>query len=460
MQLLTRDLTLSECLNETFSCTCGRTHTAALEGASIGENALLDLPKWLKAKGYSHVYLICDAVTVKIAGEKVNQLLTHAGIDVCMHVITHAAFDEATLGELLIGKDSKRDVVVAVGTGSINDMCRYLSFQVDLPYCIVATAAPMDGFASSISALTVNNLKTTFEVRSPQYIVGDTEILKGAPYSMISAGLGDLIGKFTCLCDWKLSRIINGEYYCQTIVEMVEGCAHRVLEQSHRVKERDPQVLGSIMEGLVFTGVAMSMVGNSRPASGCEHHISHYWEMLFEQQGRRPVPHGLQVGVGTILILKLVEAFCSEGRPDFARARQHADNYNPEEWEKEIRRAYGPAAPGILAMEADAKKNDARGCRKRIDAMEAHWEEIAALLKQLPKSQTVIQLMQELQAPYLPGQIGVDRELLRDTLCYCKEVRARYTILQLLWDLGRLEDLADRVVEQCQASLEEETMDA
>ena len=166
----------------------------------------------------------------------------------------------------------------------------------------------MDGFASSVAALNVDSMKTTFDARPPVAVIGDTGILSTAPYPMIAAGLGDLLGKFTCLCDWKLARIITGEHYCERIVELVERCVQSVLADAPRAKDRDPAVLGDIMEGLVLTGVAMSLYGNSRPASGCEHHISHYWEMIFEQQGRRPVPHGAQVGVGTVLILKLTEA--------------------------------------------------------------------------------------------------------------------------------------------------------
>lgn len=448
MQELNRSLTLSQCLNQTFSCSCGRMHKAALKAAFISKGALERMPEWLKGNQYKRIYLICDNVTVKIAGERVRDLLVSSGLEVHMHVISHLSYDESTLGELLINENFDCDVVVGVGTGSINDMCRYFSYKLQLPYCIVATAAPMDGFASSISALTVNNLKTTFEVRTPQLIVGDTDILTGAPYSMISAGLGDLIGKFTCLCDWKLSRLINGEYYCETIVDMVSNCARNVLDNAGSVKERDPKVLGDIMEGLVFTGVAMSMVGNSRPASGCEHHISHYWEMIFEQQGRRPAPHGHQVGVGTILILKLTEALRKRDKIDFDRARREAKQYDFEQWSEEIKKAYGPAAPGVMELEQEAGKNETEACLKRIDKLEENWKTVIALLESLPSSQTVTELMTELSAPCSPSQIGVDRKLLKDTLLYCKEVRARYTILQMLWDLGLLQELTEEIMKE------------
>jgi glycerol-1-phosphate dehydrogenase [NAD(P)+] len=264
---------------------------------------------------------------------------------------------------------------------------------------------------------------------------------------MIAAGLGDLLGKATCLCDWKLSKVINGEHYCDRIVELVEQCVADVLQNAGKAKDRDPAVLGNIMEGLVLTGVAMSLYGNSRPASGCEHHMSHYWEMMFEQAGKRPVPHGTQVGVGTVLVLKAVEQFLSNG-VDFDAARKAAASYNEAEWEASIVTAYGPAAPGVIEMEKKALKNETSARLARIDAMEQNWPAIEALLKDLPSSAYVKELLEGLGSPSLPAQIDVDKELLKNTFLYCKETRARYTILQLLWDLGVLEETANAVISE------------
>ena len=432
-------------LDKHLTCSCGKEHYAPLKAVSIRKDALEDLPKLVKELGYHKPFLISDSITYEIAGKRCMELLEQAGIPAAIQKLTHTGFDEATVGELEIHMPMDSDLCIAVGTGAINDMTRFFSFRMGRPFFTVATAAPMDGFASSIAALNVDNLKTTFDAQTPTAIIGDTEILKGAPYKMIAAGLGDLLGKFTCLCDWKAARIITGEHYCEPIVELVESCVQNVLKDAGKAKDRDPVVLGDIMEGLVLTGVAMSLYGNSRPASGCEHHMSHYWEMIFEQRGERPVPHGTQVGVGTVLVLKLMEAL-RKMNVDFDAARAAAKAYRQEDWEKEIHRAYGPAAEGVIEMESKAKKNETEGRLNRIDSMEAHWDEIIRLLEALPSSDEVIGLLRSLDSPYLPQDIGVDRALLRDTLLYCKEVRARYTLLQMLWDLALLEPLADQVV--------------
>lgn len=373
------------------------------------------------------------------------EILKQAGINAKFHQLTHLNFDEATVGELLINKPAECDIAVAVGTGAINDMTRYFSFRLGIPFMTIATAAPMDGFASSLAVLNINNLKTSIEAQTPLAIIGDTEILKGAPYKMIAAGLGDLLGKATCLCDWKIANIINGEHICPNIVELVEQCVADVLKVADKAKDREPKTLGKIMEGLILAGVAMSLYGNSRPASGCEHHMSHYWETIFEQRGVRPAPHGTQVGVGTVLVLKAVEDLLSRNI-DFNAARAAAANYDHAIWELNIRAAYGPAADGVIEMENYSGKNDTGARLARIDSMEQNWSAIEALLRALPSASYVEELLRGLGSPTTPEDIGVDKQLLKNTFLYCKEIRSRYTILQMLWDLDLLDAISDAVI--------------
>lgn len=445
MKMFSAPHPLGDYLDKHFECGCGHSHYASLKFVSIKSGALQELPRILSGLGKTRPYLICDPVTHDIAGSKCMDILNGTKIKAVLHQLSHTEFDEATLGELVINKPQDCDIAVAVGTGAINDMTRYFSFKMGIPFMTVATAAPMDGFASSIAAIQVNGLKTTFDAQTPLAIIGDTDILKGAPYKMIAAGLGDLLGKSTCLCDWKLAHLITGEHICPNIVELVESCVNNVLKIAPSAKERDPKVLGDIMDGLVLSGIAMSLYGNSRPASGCEHHMSHYWETIFGQRGSRPVPHGTQVGVGTVLILKAVEAFLSRG-VDFDAACAAAEKYDAAKWAAAMQKAYGPAAPGVIEMEQSAHKNDTAGRLARIYAMEKNWPEIEKLLRGLPSSAYVQELLKGLDSPCLPDEIGVDKALLKDTFLYCKEIRPRYTILQMLWDLGVLESVADTVI--------------
>lgn len=436
---------LSDYLDQVFTCDCGHTHSAPLKYVSIRSGAIRDLPEILDKLGKKRPFLICDSITRGIAGDQCMEILAKAGMDAKLHQLTHLGFDEATLGELVINMPLDYDIAVAVGTGAINDMTRFFSFQTGRPFCTVATAAPMDGFASNVAVLNINNFKTTIGTQMPLAILGDTDILKEAPYPMIAAGLGDLLGKCNCLCDWRLANIIIGEHRCEKIIDLVNACLNTVLEGAAGAKARDAKVIGDIMTGLVLSGVAMSLYGTPRPASGCEHHMSHYWDTVLHQQGRRGAPHGTQVGVGTVMVLKAAEELLRRD-VDFDAARKAAPNYDPVAWEEKIRAAYGDAAQDIIDMERQSGKNEPAGRLKRIDVIEANWDAITDLLRALPSSAHIMDLLKGLEAAYLPEQIGVDKAMLKDTFMYCKEIRTRYTLLQMLWDLELLDSVSDAVI--------------
>lgn len=439
---------LADYLGKPFKCSCGRTHSTGLEGCTVGAGVLTSLVDYVEKYGFKKVYVACDEITYGIAGEKVMNILHDANIDAKAHVFTGGRFipNEESLGKLMIDAPRDLDLVVAVETGSINDMCRFFSYQMNVPYAIVATAAPMDGFASSGAALMVDNIKQTIPAQTPLFIIGDTDILCGAPARMISAGLGDLLGKFTCLNDWRISKIVNDEYYCDTVVNLVKDCIENVLKNADKAASRDPKVIGDIMEGLVLTGVAMSFVGNSRPAAGCEHHLNHYWEAIEIQNGQIPVLHGIEVGLAEVVILKMTE-FLRESRPDFDAAREKAKQYDQAAWEEKMKEVYGTASDAIIELEHESKKNDPEGRLKRIDKIEENWDEIVKLMNDyMPSAERMIEILTSLDAPYFPSQVGFSDEMLYNALVYGKENRARYTLLSMMGDLGVLEDLAKKVV--------------
>lgn len=435
---------LEDYLDRKLKCSCGHEHYVPIRGVEIGPGAINTLPDYTKKFGYRHPYLVCDEITYRIAGERCEKLLREAGIESRILVLKHTGFDEATLGEIVLNLPENCDLMIGVGTGSITDMIRFSSYKLNRPCFTIATGAPMDGFAASIGIMNVNNLKKTMQAHTTELIIGDTDILKTAPYRMTVAGFGDLIGKITCLNDWELARIINNEHYCKNIVDLVQDCLSHVLEIAPKIKDRDPDALGSVMKGLVLSGAAISLYGNSRPASGAEHHMSHYWETVMEQRGTQHAMHGEQVAAGTVLVLMLIEELL-KCEVDFDRAKAYARQYDSANWEKEIRRAYGTAADEVIAIENNAKKNDPEKRLKRIDSMQKNWPVICAQLRTLPSAEYLMNLLKEIGCPCLPADIGVDAATLKDTFLYCKEVRARYTVFQTVYDLGLMDDLSDAV---------------
>ena len=129
--------------------------------------------------------------------------------------------DEEALVFLFSQIPNDCDLVLAVGSGTINDLCRYVSYKMKIDYYIVGTAPSMDGYASNVSPLIIRHLKTTYEARPARVIIGDLDVMSQAPLSMIAAGVGDIIGKYVCLADWQMAHMVNGEYICQEIMELV-----------------------------------------------------------------------------------------------------------------------------------------------------------------------------------------------------------------------------------------------
>ncbi len=436
---------LNAYLNKEIRCSCGRTHYASAKAVFIEKDALKRIPGFIQEAGYTHVLLAADPNTWKAAGEKTAELLRQANIQYSCVVLeeNEPIPNETAIGRLFTAMPADTDLILGVGSGVINDLCKYVSYRTGIKCMLAATAPSMDGFVSVGAALILNHVKVTVDTHSPEAVFADTEILKEAPMKLIAAGLGDTLGKYTCLLDWKLSRIINDEYYCEEIAQMAETSLKTVRELalSGKVEKRDPEAIASLAEALVMTGIAMAYAGNSRPASGCEHHMSHFWEMKALMNHLYPDLHGAQVGVGLVFALKLYHALAKE-EPDFNALKQRT--FDRDAWETMIRTYYAEAAPGILELEAKAGKNDLQKRNHRLDVICEHWTEIRELIEtELPKTGEMVSVLRSLQAPVTVSELGFPSEWVRETILCAKEVRDRYTMLQLLWDLGLSERYAD-----------------
>jgi glycerol-1-phosphate dehydrogenase [NAD(P)+] len=439
---------MTDYLNQTFECTCGRVHSTALREVVIRHGALEDVPTLVRRLGCTKPFILCDPNTWSAACERLVAIFDQAGMPYRLFQFHEAELvpDETALGRLVMTPSGDCDLIIGVGAGTINDLSKYFSFITGRPYCIVGTAPSMDGFASIGAALMRDNLKTTLDAHVPIAIVGDVDVLAAAPMEMILAGLGDILGKYTCLADWKISQIVNGEYYCDIIVEMVERSIQNVIDSANDVYQRKPAAISALMEALVLAGIAMSFSGNSRPASGCEHHLSHFLEMNFLFNGRKGVLHGRKVAVGTVTAALLYHKLVEE-KIDFAAARRACEAFDMARWKADMTGYFGKAAPAVIALEASIGKNSPESCLKRLNAMEKHWPEIVAEIRKIPDARHLMDLLESFGAPNIPQDIGIERSLLRGGIIAAKEVRDRFTLWQILWDLDLLESYADWVSE-------------
>lgn len=381
------DRPISQWAGMEYSCACGKSHKVDIQAIRVGSGVIQELPGILRDLGASHIFLVADNYTYEAAGRQVEQLLDQAGLPYHKRVFqteTPLVPNEYALGSVLAAMTSQDDMLLAVGSGTLNDVTKYVSARTGVPYVIAATAPSMDGYASTVAPTILDGFKTTLPAVYPAAIVADVDILKDAPMPMLTAGFGDIIGKFTSLADWRLSHQLNGEYYCPEVAGVIEAAVETCAANAKALAQREPQAIQAVTEALILSGLAMGMVGVSRPASGAEHQMAHYWEMDALRRGEEHPLHGNAVGVGTVLAASLYEM---------------AAEYLPQ----------GFAAPD--------------------------------------KGQ-ILACLQAAGSCADPKELGIRRELCLESLLHAMELRDRFTVQKLLEQKGKLSLCAQELVER------------
>lgn len=442
------DMTLEEILRpEGHECSCGKTHRCDLKYLKVGKGVVACLPEALKALGVKRPFVVMDSNTQKAAGDKVEAALAN---------VPHTSFvfpvkgrmepDERAVGSLTMAFDPACDVLLAVGSGVINDCCKVVAHAAGLPSMVVCTAPSMDGYASNSSSMIQNRVKVSLYNGCPQAILADTDILKTAPDIMLQAGLGDMLAKYVSVCEWRISHLIYGDPYCEEIAGLVRASLKKIVAHADGLMRREDAAIAAVVEGLILSGVAMAFAEISRPASGLEHYFSHLWEMQSLQRGTPSDLHGIQVGVGTLLTLWIYEHVLTIDRPDFARARQAMADFSPADWEAQVSRIFGATAPEILALEARAHKNDPAKHEARLERIETRWDEIQQIIREeLPTRASIHALMASCGMPLSPADLHLTPDDTRDALLGSRDIRDKYLTSSLLWDLGLLAETADQV---------------
>jgi len=448
-------LSLEALLNpEGFECPCGRRHRTDLRYLKIGRGAVEALGELLEALGCKRPQLVCDQNTWDAAGARAAACLDAAGIRYSLYRFEtrrRLMPAEWELGSLAMHLDPDCDCLVGVGGGVINDLCKLMGKAAGVPTAIVATAPSMDGFASNSGAMEVGGVKQTIYTPCPAGVLCDTGIMAAAPKRMLLAGVGDMIAKYVSLCDWRISHLVNGEYYCERVAGMMRRALNRVMENLDGIAARSPEAVGAVAEGLVLAGVAMSFAQVSRPASGLEHCFSHIWEMMALERGRPYDLHGIQVGVGTMLALP-VYGWMRTLRCDMDRVEAAIASFDPAAWEANLRRVFGRTAEPLIARERVEGKNLPEGRRHRAQRILGHWDEIRDIMdRELPDVAALRRRMEALGLPMRPADIGISNVDALDAFVCSRDIRDRYLSTSLLWDIGFLEEGTEVLRRELQA---------
>lgn len=430
-----------------YDCTCGKHHTCALKYLKIERGAIAHVADLVRAIGSAKPFIICDDNTYAVAGKKVCELLTEAGIPHTLYIIPLTGGPRISPAEWEVGScvmhfDPACDLVLGVGTGVVNDISKVLAHAVGIPSAIVGTAPSMDGYASNSSSMEVNHVKTSLFNHAPVGILLDTEILAQAPMRMLWAGFGDMIAKYVALCEWRISAMVCDEYYCEPIAGLMRSALEKIMSAADGIGRRDPDAIGRVAEGLIISGIAMAYAEISRPASGLEHYFSHMWEMMALERGIPYDLHGIQVGVGTLLTLKIYRRL-RQMMPDKATAETAAAAFDEAAWEKEARRIFGKTAPEILRISAQGKLNDPEKRCRHCDTLLANWDKVTAIMdEELPPYDVIYNAMKSLGMPMYPSDIDLPVQDAVDAFVGSRSVRNKYLTSTMLWELGLTEDFA------------------
>ena len=269
--------------------------------------------------------------------------------------------------------------------------------------------------------------------------------MKEAPFHRLHAGFGDIVGKYSALAEWKLANIINDDYYCEITAALVEKAVEQCVASAAGIMKRTPESIQSIIEGLVLSGMCIGMIGNSRPASGEEHRLSHTWEMLALMRGEEAHLHGNQVGMATEIILRIYEYLAT-----IDIHKVYADgkfrNFTREKWENNINQLFGDIAPQIIQQKAGDINFDINAREKAALNIVEKWEQLKEnVFKVVPSTDSYHQMMEAAGSTLTPADLKLDRDSFRLCLLVSKDIRQRFGLFQILEDIGILDDVADMV---------------
>lgn len=430
-------------------CECKKEHKFDAK-VTVGDGAINDIAAIVKNlnnknlnKSTEKVFVLADKNTYAAAGEKVCDLLEKDNINVSKYVFKDDNLepDEKSVGLAVMNFDSTADVVVGVGSGVINDIGKILSNVANKPYVIVGTAPSMDGYASATSSMTMEGIKISLNSKCPDVIVGDIDVLAKAPKKMMASGLGDMVAKYISICEWRISNLINGEYYCPKVAELVRISLKKCVDSSDKLLCGDKEAVRAVFEGLIVCGGAMKLAGLSRPASGVEHYISHIWDMRGAEFNTPVENHGYQCALGTLTAASIYDKI-KKITPNKEKAMEYVSKFDYNKYSDFLRDFLGKSAEGMIALEEKEQKYNKESHGKRVEKIINNWDKILKIInEEVPDYNILAELFDKVGLPKTVKDIGLEEEILKPTFKATKDIRDKYVLSRLCWDLGIIDEI-------------------
>jgi glycerol-1-phosphate dehydrogenase [NAD(P)+] len=411
----------------------------------IADDAIHQLAAYARENCWRNALLVMDPNTEAAAGTRVAAELTAAGIR--PEVLRFAERSGLKADDRAVAAVRGRlgtagpDALIAVGSGVVTDIVRYAAHLADRDFVSVPTAASMDGYASGVAALERDGVKVTYPARPPRAIFAEATVLAAAPSDLTRAGLGDLLAKATAGVDWLAAHLLYGEPYHDEAARWVAGPMSFAAGHVDDILRGEPEAVRGLALGLIESGIAMAIAGSSRPASGSEHHVSHFWDLQAARGRRRPAAHGLQVGYASRFAMRLQRFAFGGGVTRLAPPRPGGG------LDAAARAWLGEPGPDLLAAVAEKRRLIAAGgeCWPRREVAWARVRDrLAPALEAFPG---VGRALEAAGIPAAPGFLDVDPGLLRASLRYANRLRDRYTVIDFLEGQGALDEAIEAAVE-------------
>ncbi len=344
----------------------------------------------------------------------------------------HADIGEA--GEL-VEKLAGFDHVVAVGSGTINDLCKYVTAQDGRKYCVFATAASMDGYASTTASMTLpSGLKTSLPAHAAKGVFIDIGVSANAPPRLAGAGYGDSVCRSVCQIDWWMSHRLLGSFYTQTPYRMAARDEAVIMSCAPEIGAGDHVAIGYLNRVLLLSGLGVALTNVSNHGSMGEHQISHYID-CFAGQRHPGTFHGEQVGYATLTMARLQHRMLASDAPPVLGPTRIDSAGMADRMGAEI----------AAQCEAEYRKKalDAAGAARLNARLAEIWSDLRSecMAMAVPVAE-LERVMRAAGCPVTAGETGLDPAFYREAVRHGHEMRNRYSFADLACDSGILDEFA------------------
>ncbi len=429
-------------LGKTFSCECGKTHSVAIREIIYSESAISEAPKII-GRNFSGktMVIIADQRTYAAAGQALTESLSADGRQVNTLIVPDGpnghdpVCDDNTLAYIR-EKLPPSDFYLAVGSGVISDLTKWLASETRKPYATFATAASMNGYSSANIAPTIKGVKRLIDGVCPSVIMAVPSIINQAPYKLTSAGLGDVLAKPVSVTDWRVSNLLFGEYFCPLCASMISDIEPTYMNNPRDILARKAPAMEALFNALVYSGLSMTIAGTSSPSSGGEHMTSHALDSTALERGLTHDYHGRQVGLGTIFACALYERVLALEKPQF--------QLQTEETNKDFWRTLTP----VIEEEHARKRKKAARAVEQLKKTNC-WDELRAIARKSIRTPAEIKnCLKSAGAAYRLEDIECDRARFLEAALNCHQMRERYTVIDLARAGGIMPKAADEIIDQ------------